>query len=84
MSLTVEAKVGKKYAIYLPKVVVEAVGIREGGRVLLRVVGNTILLEGLRDPLELALSGDKFASVSPEQVEEVSLEEQRDRSENPT
>jgi len=30
MSLTVEAKVGKKYAIYLPKTIVEAAGLKEG------------------------------------------------------
>lgn len=76
MSLTVEARVGKKYAIYLPKAVVEAVGLREGERVLLRVAGNTVFLESLRDPIELALSGRKFASIKPEQVEAMSLEEQ--------
>jgi len=76
MSLTVEAHIGKKYALYLPKAVVEAIGLREGERVLLRVTGNTVTLESLRDPIELALSGDKFASIEPETVEAISLEEQ--------
>jgi len=80
MSLTVEARVGKKHAIYLPKAVVEATGLKEGGRVLLRVAGNTVVLESLRDPIELALSGKKFASIKPEQVEEISLEEQASRA----
>jgi len=76
MSLTVETRVGKKNTIYLPKAVVEATGLKEGERVLLRVAGNTVVLESIQDPLELALSGKKFASMKPEQVEAISLEEQ--------
>jgi len=71
-----EARVGKKYAIYLPKAVVEALGLKEGERVLLRVSGNALVLETLQDPIQLALSGKKFASITPEQVEAISLEEQ--------
>lgn len=76
MSLTVEARVSKKYAIYLPKALVEATGLTVGEKVLLRVTGNTIVLESLQDPIKLALSGKKFASVKPEEVEVISLEEQ--------
>jgi len=72
----VETRVGKKNTIYLPKAVVEATGLKEGERVLLRVAGNTVVLESIQDPLELALSGKKFASMKPEQVEAISLEEQ--------
>jgi AbrB family looped-hinge helix DNA binding protein len=82
MSLTVEARVGKKYAIYLPKAVVEAIGLKEGERVLLRVAGTTVLLESLQDPIKLALSGKKFASIKPEQVEAISLEEQASHAES--
>lgn len=77
-----EARVGKKYAIYLPKAVVEAIGLKEGERVLLRVAGTTVLLESLQDPLKLALSGKKFASIKPEQVEAISLEEQASHAES--
>lgn len=76
MSLVVEARVGKKHALYLPKSFVEAVDLREGDTVLLKVSGNTVVLEVVRDPLHLAVSGKKFASVKPEQVEVISLEEQ--------
>ncbi|MBS7612311.1 AbrB/MazE/SpoVT family DNA-binding domain-containing protein [Candidatus Bathyarchaeota archaeon] len=76
MSLAVEAYVGKKYAIYLPKAIVKALGIREGCKVLLRVSGGILVLEVVRDPVELALSGRKFASISPGQIEAISLEEQ--------
>jgi len=57
MSLTVEAHVGRKYTIYLPKAVVEAIGLREGNRVLLKVLGNSMVLEMLQDPIQLAISG---------------------------
>lgn len=76
MSLIIKSVIGKKYAIYLPKAVVKALNLREGERVLLRVAGNTLVLEILKDPIQLALSGKKFASITPEQVEAISLEEQ--------
>lgn len=76
MSLTAETHIGKKYAIYLPKRIVQALGLTEGEKVLLRVAGNTLVLECLKDPLQLALSGKKFASITPKQVEAISLEEQ--------
>lgn len=78
MSLTVQAFIGKKYAIYLPKAVVKALNLSEGEKVLLRVAGNSLVLEFLQDPIQLALSGKKFASVTPKQVEKISLEKQAD------
>lgn len=77
MSLVIETRIGKKYTLYLPKAVVEALNLKEGERVLLRVSGNTLILETLPDPVQLALHGDKFASITPEQVERISLEEQK-------
>jgi AbrB family looped-hinge helix DNA binding protein len=82
MSLTVHTRIGKKYAIYLPKAVVEAIGLKEGERVLLRVAGTTLLLESLQDPIKLALSRKKFASIKPEQIEAISLEEQTKHAES--
>jgi len=82
MSLTVETFIGKKYAIYLPKAVVKALNLTEGERVLLRVAGNTLVLEALKDPIQLALSGKKFASITPDQVEAISLEEQKSHVED--
>ncbi|MBS7612514.1 AbrB/MazE/SpoVT family DNA-binding domain-containing protein [Candidatus Bathyarchaeota archaeon] len=76
MTLTIEARVGKKYAVYLPRAVVEALGLKEGERVLLRVSGNALVLETLQDPIQLAISGKKFASITPRQIEAISLEEQ--------
>jgi len=76
VSLTIQTFIGKKYAIYLPKAVVKALDLREGERVLLRVAGNTLVVEILKDPIQLAVSGKKFASITPEQVETISLEQQ--------
>lgn len=76
MSLTVETSVGKKFAIYLPRAIVKALNLKEGGRVLLRVSGTSLVLESVQDPLQLALSSKKFASISPEMIERLSVREQ--------
>jgi len=76
MSLSINTRIGKKYAIYLPKVIVEALNLKEGDKITLRVVGKTIIIESIKDPIELALSKEKFASIKPEQIEAISIEEQ--------
>jgi AbrB family looped-hinge helix DNA binding protein len=81
LSLTVRTKIGRKFAVYLPKVIVEALDLKEGERVLLKVMGNALILESLKDPIQLALSGKKFASVTPEEAEGVSVEEQAEHVE---
>ena len=77
MTLTIETRVGKKYAIYLPKAIVKALNLTEGERVLLSVTGGSLVLESLQDPIQLALSGRKFASVTAEEIEEISLGQQK-------
>jgi len=77
MNLVFEITIGKKYTIYLPRLVVKALKIREGDKALLRVSGRSIIIEPLADPIELAISGSKFAEVKPEDVEAISVEEQR-------
>ena len=76
-----ETRVGKRNTIYLPKAVVEATGLKEGDRVLLRVMDGTVAVEPVMDPLELALSGVKYAKIDPEQIEAISVEEQGERVE---
>ncbi|MGC8576564.1 MAG: AbrB/MazE/SpoVT family DNA-binding domain-containing protein [Thermoproteota archaeon] len=83
MSLAIETRIGKKFAIYLPKKIVRALDLKEGERVILRVSGSSLILETLKDPINLALSGKKFASITPEEVEATSLEEQS-KAENPS
>ncbi len=76
MSLEVSARIGKKFALYLPKSVVDLLKIKEGDRVRISVEGRKIVVEVVRDPIDLALHGKKFAKISAEEVERISLEEQ--------
>jgi AbrB family looped-hinge helix DNA binding protein len=82
LSLTIESRVGKKYALYLPKAVVKALNLKEGGKILLTVTGTSVILESLQDPIQLALEEKKFASFTPDEVEAISDEEQH-RHKNP-
>jgi len=84
MSLVFRARVGKKFAIYLPKAVVEAVGLSEGEKILVKVAGNRVILEVVRDPIKLAISGKKFASLKPKDIEAISIEEQKKHTESPS
>jgi len=81
-NLVFEARVGKKYAVYLPKAVVKALDLKEGDKLILSISGNSIIIEKLQDPIQLALSGKKFASLTPEQVEMTSIEEQKKYTKN--
>ena len=77
MGLTVEAKVGKKYAVYLPRAVVNALELKEGEKVLLKVSDRTVVLQSVPDPIELGVTGTKFSKLSPEKAERISFEQQR-------
>ncbi|UNQ73591.1 AbrB/MazE/SpoVT family DNA-binding domain-containing protein [Infirmifilum sp. NZ] len=83
IGLTAVGKVGRKFALYLPKSVVKALGIREGDKVLIAVEGNSIVVRVVKDPIELALHGEKFASITPEDVERISLEWQKKYEDSP-
>jgi len=74
--LEVELRIGKKYALYIPARVARALGLREGDRVILRAARGRIEIRLLKDPIDLALHGEKFASIEAGEIEAVSLEEQ--------
>ncbi len=76
MGLVARTRVGKKNMLYIPKGIAEAVGIKEGTTVKLRVKGNKIVLEVIPDPFELALRRPKFARVGFEEFERESEEMQ--------
>ncbi len=71
-------RVSKKYTIYIPKAVAEAVGIREGDIVELRVEGSRIVVEPALDAFGFALKGPKFARTTFEEIERESEEMQRE------
>ncbi|HEX9913801.1 MAG TPA: AbrB/MazE/SpoVT family DNA-binding domain-containing protein [Candidatus Bathyarchaeia archaeon] len=74
-----ESRIGKKHAIYLPKAIVEATGLKEGEKILLRVMDKTVVVEPVLEPLELALSSEKYATIDSEQIEAISVGEQETR-----
>jgi len=76
MGLEIPAKIGKKFALYLPKSVVDLLRIKEGDRVKISVEGEKMIVEVIRDPIDLALHGKKFAKISADDVERVSLGKQ--------
>ncbi len=82
MGLTTESQIGKKHAIYLPKIIVEEIDLREGMKILITVDGNKLIIEPLPDPITLAKKGKKFATMTIDEMEAVSIEEQTKRSEN--
>ena len=88
MDQEAEVKVGKKFAVSIPKALAERLDLGEGGRVSFQFEEGKLILVPVRrrarikDAVELAVRGKKFASLSFKEVEKVSMEEQS-RYENP-
>ncbi|BES82413.1 AbrB/MazE/SpoVT family DNA-binding domain-containing protein [Pyrodictium abyssi] len=76
MGLVARTRVGRKNMLYIPKSIAEAVGIKEGTVVKLRVKDNKVVIEVVPDPFELALRYPKFAKTSFEEFEKESEEMQ--------
>jgi len=70
--------IGKKYAVYLPKNVVEELQLREGEKLLLTVEGERIVLRRIPDFFASARRSPKRLRLTPEEVERVSVEVQRE------
>ncbi|MHC1600798.1 MAG: AbrB/MazE/SpoVT family DNA-binding domain-containing protein [Candidatus Nezhaarchaeales archaeon] len=77
-------KVGKKGAIYLPKRVLEALGLNEGGYVIVKIGKGRAILEVIPDPLLLAAFSKKWASTTVEDFERESMLEQERSHEDST
>ena len=71
-------RVSRKGAVYLPRELMRLLGIGEGSELLVRVEGGRLVMTPLRDPLELALRGPKYARVRAEDVERWSEEWQEE------
>ncbi len=84
MGLTVKARVGKKRVLVIPKVIAEKTGIVEGTRVRITAEENKIIIEHLRDAVWLSLHGEKIAHLSLKELEEESLERQKEYMEQKT
>ena len=64
-------QVGKKYAIYIPRKVVDELKIKEGDTLLLSIEGDKIILKRVRKPSPKVRYWSK---VSPDEVEEIGEE----------
>jgi antitoxin component of MazEF toxin-antitoxin module len=70
-------RLGKRNALYIPKGFVDELEIRPGDRIQLSLEDRTIRIEILGDPLKLALEGKKFASITTDEIDTISLAEQK-------
>jgi len=67
---SVTVRVGRRYALYIPKRVAEVLGIEEGDLIAMEVRNGEIRLRPVKRPR----LGEYWAEVSPEEVEEVGEE----------
>lgn len=65
-------RVGKRYTLYPPKELLEAIGVKEGDLVVYRVENGKLIVEPLTNPFEYALKVKKWAKTSLEEIEEFS------------
>jgi AbrB family looped-hinge helix DNA binding protein len=77
--LTFEVKVHSGRRITIPKAVADLLGIEEGSRLRLRVEGDRVVLEPVRDALWFAMHGPKVAYIGSEELEGESESEQGKR-----
>lgn len=77
MTLKIRSHIRKRHAVYLPQKIVRHLKLTEGDSIEITVVDNEIHIRPIPDPLRLALHGEKFTSISPETIEQISEEEQQ-------
>jgi len=78
MSLSLEARVGKKGVLVIPKKVAELLGLTEGSRVKIIASRDRMVTEPIRDAIWLSLHGEKVARITLEELEEESVERQEE------
>lgn len=62
-------RIGKKYTLVIPKNIREKLKLKEGSRVLLRISGNTIVIEPLPE-LPFEVLGEVIGEPYSEKVDE--------------
>ncbi len=73
VQIVAEVRLGKKSIIYLPKNVVNALNLREGDKLVLKVIRDKIVLEKSESFFKKALETRKIIELLPEEVEEASV-----------
>jgi len=75
-SVSTEVRIGKKRTLVILKNIAEKLGIKEGDKIKITVVGDKLVLQPIRDAVWLSLYGKKVAKVTLEDLEATSIEEQ--------
>jgi len=70
--MSLKVRVGKRYAIYLPKKVVVKLGIEEGDILLLDIDENNNLI--LRHVKKISRKSRYWSEITPEEVEKIGEE----------
>lgn len=78
MNRVIKVKVGKKYAIYLPKFVVEKLGIKEGDNLVITLKDDSLVLKKSVDFFEASFGVEKKIKLKSEEIEEASVEMQKE------
>jgi AbrB family looped-hinge helix DNA binding protein len=71
-------RVLRKYAVYLPRSVVEKLKLKEGEKLILTVEGESIVLRRPLDFFEEARRSPKGLRLAPEEFEKTSVEAQEE------
>jgi len=71
-------KVAKKRALYPPKSIMDKLNLNEGQLVKYRIEDKRLVVEPVRDPLELAIKSKKWGKTTVKEFEEESEKEQRE------
>jgi len=78
VELSVKARIGRRRTLVIPKMIAESLDLHEGSIVEMRVVGEELRLRPIRDAVWLSLHGRKIGRVTLEELEEESVERQRE------
>jgi antitoxin component of MazEF toxin-antitoxin module len=70
--------VAKKRALYPPKSLMDQLDLKEGQLLNYKIEGKRLVVEALRDPLELALKTTKWGKTTVKEFEEESVKEQEE------
>ena len=74
----VRVRVSRKTTIVIPEKIAEILGIDEGTILEMSVVGDSLVLKPKPSAIDLALRGKKFAKITLEELERISIERQRE------
>ena len=74
--MAITGRVAKKRALYPPKHVMEELDLKEGQLVEYKVENHRLVVEPVRDPLELAVRSKKWGKTTVKEFERESEREQ--------